>query len=235
SSIFKGTILDSFEKNGYIFIPLSPDPPQSYFEKAKKFASDNPKTTFGALTAGGLLLGPLAAAGLVGAAGFGSGGIAAGSAAAWMMSLQGGATAAGSLVAILQSVGAAGLGVTGTLLSSTAGAAILNGLSAYITNNPEKLEILENFVKIYDEGGENDNLIVVFEIRNELLTNDEALDEFFKIFDLTLPLIKTKRFKFLIHEECATEGLNILNNRFVTTYGEKCVEPKQQIIMLNLG
>ncbi|CAG8821540.1 8755_t:CDS:1, partial [Racocetra fulgida] len=99
----------------------------------------------------GVVLGPLAAASLVGAAGFGSSGIAAGSTAAWMMSLQGGATAAGSLVAVLQSVGAAGLGVTGTLLSSASGAAILSGLSAYITNNPEKLVELENFVKIYEE------------------------------------------------------------------------------------
>ncbi|CAG8742455.1 7585_t:CDS:1, partial [Racocetra fulgida] len=56
--------------------------------------SDNPKATAGALTVSGLVLGPLAFVGLVSAVGFGSGGIAAGSIAAWMMSLQGGATAA---------------------------------------------------------------------------------------------------------------------------------------------
>ncbi|CAG8837250.1 2723_t:CDS:1, partial [Racocetra persica] len=208
SNIFKETILESFVKNGYI--PFL-SPPQSLFEKAKQLASDNPKATVGALTMGGLVLGPHVAVCLVGALGFGPGGIKAGSIAAWMMSLQTITTA--SLVATLQSIGAAGLGMTGTLLSSTMGAALLGGWSAYITKNLKKLEQLENFVKIYDEGGENDKSIVVFEIRDKLLTNDEALDDFFKIFDLTLSLVKTKQFKLLIHEECATEGLNILNNR----------------------
>ncbi|CAG8781440.1 13949_t:CDS:1, partial [Cetraspora pellucida] len=113
SRLFKGVILESFEENGYI---STPPPPSRIFEKTKKLISDNPKAVAGALTVSGLVLGPLAFVGAVGAIGFGSGGIAAGSIAAWIMSLNGGATAAGSLVAILQSVGAAGLGVTGTLI-----------------------------------------------------------------------------------------------------------------------
>ncbi|CAG8554190.1 4259_t:CDS:2, partial [Cetraspora pellucida] len=205
-------------KNGYI---STPPLPSRIFEKTKKLISDNPK----AIVAGSLL-GPLAFVGAVGAIGFGSGGIAAGSFAAWMMSLNGGATAAGSLVAILQSVGAAGLGVTGTLIPSTTGATLLGILSPLTTKkldeNPEKLAQLDNFVKIYDEGGENDEPTVVFEIHNKLLTNDNALDAFFKVFALVLPLTQTKRFKFLVDEACSIESLNILNNLFVTTYGEGC-------------
>ncbi|CAG8661146.1 17209_t:CDS:1, partial [Racocetra fulgida] len=94
SNIFKETILESFVKNRYIPTLPSLPPPQSFYEKAKQLTSDNPKATVGALTVGGLVLGPPVAVGLVGALGFGSGGIAAGSTAAWMMSLQGGATAA---------------------------------------------------------------------------------------------------------------------------------------------
>ncbi|CAG8848468.1 37808_t:CDS:1, partial [Gigaspora margarita] len=123
--LFKG-LLDFF---GYVSTPQPP--PQNFFETATQLVLDNPKV---ALTLGGLILGPFGFIGLVGAAGFGSAGIAAGSLAAWMMSLQSGATAAGSLVAVLQSIGAAGLGMTGTLVTSTLGATILGGLSALFTN-----------------------------------------------------------------------------------------------------
>ncbi|CAG8777404.1 7184_t:CDS:1, partial [Cetraspora pellucida] len=54
-------------------------------------------------------------------------------------------------------------------------------------------------------------------------------------FALVLPLTQIKRFKFLADEACSIESLNILNNLFVTTYGEECVEQRQQIIMLNLS
>jgi hypothetical protein len=78
----------------------------------------------------GMALGPLAVMGTVGAIGFGVGGIGAGSCAAWMMSLEGGATAAGGLVATMQSVGAAGLGATGVAASMTAGAVVGGSASA---------------------------------------------------------------------------------------------------------
>ncbi|CAG8805776.1 4680_t:CDS:1 [Dentiscutata erythropus] len=231
SSLFKGTLLDSFEKNGYVSVPQPP--PQNFFEKAKKLVSDHPKATIGALTVGGAVLGPLGFVGLVGAAGFGSGGIAAGSLAAWMMSLQGGATAAGSLVAILQSIGAAGLGMTGTLITSTAGATVLGALAMKLNENPEGLAQLDNFVKIYDQNGENSQSIVVFEMRNKLLNNDKALDDFLKIFGLTKNIVKTKQFRFLMDEAYSTRGFNILNNRLVTSYGKEHVEQKQQSIILN--
>jgi len=56
----------------------------------------------GLLAGAGLILGPL---------GFTSAGIAGGSVGAWLMSLYGGNVAAGSLVALLQSWGAAGAGL----------------------------------------------------------------------------------------------------------------------------
>ncbi|CAG8642334.1 11918_t:CDS:1 [Gigaspora margarita] len=236
SSLFKGALLDSFEKNGYVSTPQPP--PQNFFEKAKKFVSDNPKAVIGVSAMGGILLGPFAFIGLVGAAGFGSTGIAAGSLAAWMMSLQGGATVAGSLVAVLQSIGAAGLGMTGSLATSAAGASILSGLSALFTKklneNPEGLVQLEKFVKIYDQNDENGQSNVVFEMKNKLLNNDKALEDFFKIFNLTRSIVMTKQFNFLMNEAYSTRNLNTLNNRLVTTYGKENVKQRQRSILLVL-
>ncbi|CAG8771761.1 11210_t:CDS:1, partial [Racocetra persica] len=63
---------------------------------------------------------------LVQAIGFGTDGIAAGSFAARMMSLfGGGATAKGSIVAILQSIGAAGLSVEATIAIAVVVAIVL--------------------------------------------------------------------------------------------------------------
>ncbi|RIB20526.1 hypothetical protein C2G38_2035188 [Gigaspora rosea] len=236
SSLFKGALLDTFEKNGYVSAPQPPS--QNFFEKAKKLVSENPKAVIGVSTVGGIILGPIAFIGLVGAAGFGSTGIAAGSLAAWMMSLQGGATAAGSLVAVLQSIGAAGLGMTGTLATGAAGASILNGLSALFTKklneNPEGLVQLENFVKIYDQNDENGQSTVVFELKNKLLNNDKALEDFFKIFILTRSIVVTKQFNFLMDEAHSTRILNTLNNRLVTTYGKENVKQRQRSILLVL-
>jgi len=54
--------------------------------------------------------------------GFTAAGVAAGSAGAWMMSLCGGTIASGSTVAVLQSVGAAGMGSVATTIVSAIGA-----------------------------------------------------------------------------------------------------------------
>eukprot|EP00404_Azadinium_spinosum_P061272 CAMPEP_0180702368 /NCGR_PEP_ID=MMETSP1038_2-20121128/6083_1 /TAXON_ID=632150 /ORGANISM="Azadinium spinosum, Strain 3D9" /LENGTH=273 /DNA_ID=CAMNT_0022734125 /DNA_START=422 /DNA_END=1240 /DNA_ORIENTATION=- len=71
---------------------------------------------------------PLVVTGVVGALGFEVGGVVAGSAAASMMSAEavasGGAVAAGGLVATLQSIGAAGLGVGGTVAAAGTGATV---------------------------------------------------------------------------------------------------------------
>ncbi|PKC04027.1 hypothetical protein RhiirA5_422865 [Rhizophagus irregularis] len=102
----KGVIIDSLKKDN--FIAQANQPQQDFGDKAKKFFSEH-KTALltGGFALAGLLAGPAIVGGIVGAIGFGEAGIAAGSIAAWMMSLHRGTVAAGSLVAILQSVGAA--------------------------------------------------------------------------------------------------------------------------------
>ncbi|XP_066535984.1 interferon alpha-inducible protein 27-like protein 2A [Hoplias malabaricus] len=65
---------------------------------------------------------------LIPAAGFTAGGIAAGSWASWMMSsaavANGGGVAAGSLVAVLQSVGAAGMSTAASTVVASVGGAV---------------------------------------------------------------------------------------------------------------
>ncbi|KAF9913482.1 hypothetical protein BX616_009968 [Lobosporangium transversale] len=74
----------------------------------------------GAATVVGIVAGPAVVTTAITSAGFGSGGIVSGSLAATFMSSYGGAVGAGSACATLQSIGAAGLGVTGTVLSGAA-------------------------------------------------------------------------------------------------------------------
>ena len=71
----------------------------------------------------------------VGALGFSATGITAGSTAAGMMSVSGGATVAGSACALLQSIGAAGLGWGGTAFVSTVGAAFGGAASAKVASD----------------------------------------------------------------------------------------------------
>jgi len=101
--------------------------------------------TIGVVVVGGGAI--IAAPFVLTAVGFTSAGIAAGSAAAGMMSsaaiANGGAIAAGSTVAVLQSVGAAGLGVTGAAAVGGAGAAtggIVGGMGAYFKSKFSKEE-----------------------------------------------------------------------------------------------
>src|SRR2546430_1929416 len=82
--------------------------------------------TAGAMAIGlvGALVAPVILSAIIYGLGFGAGGIAANSFGSWFMSLSGGMVARGSLLSILQSIGAAGLGTLGTLISSGLGAAI---------------------------------------------------------------------------------------------------------------
>lgn len=73
------------------------------------------------VVAGGAVLAPLVVTGVVGALGFGAGGIVGGTAASGIMASYGGTVAAGSACAVLQSIGAAGLGAAGTAIASTVG------------------------------------------------------------------------------------------------------------------
>ncbi|CAG8819725.1 33899_t:CDS:2 [Gigaspora margarita] len=226
SLFYKGALLDSFEQKDY---------------------------SISAFAIGGLVLTPIIVVGLIQAFGFGAGGIAAGSFAAWLMSLNGGATAAGSLVAILQSIGAAGLTAGATIGTGAAGATTMAGLAKLfaerLDSNHEGQVQLDEFVKVYDEGNEDKNsekgsIRVVFEIRDKLLTNDEAFDNFLEIFTLTYCTLDNRKqqFKFFVDETCvidkmdiAEKKLEILNDHLIKNYGAERVDKLAQscTIMLN--
>ncbi|KAF9988522.1 hypothetical protein BGZ65_000592 [Modicella reniformis] len=76
---------------------------------------------------GGVIAGPLIVTGAVAALGFGAGGILAGTPAAAIMASYGGTVTSGSLWAVLQSIGAAGLGATGTVIAGSVGGAVVAG------------------------------------------------------------------------------------------------------------
>ncbi|CAG8754989.1 2463_t:CDS:2, partial [Gigaspora rosea] len=271
SKFFKGALLDSFEQKGYVYSKsppaTEPSPPSkfsNFFEKAKNSII----IITSAFAIGGLVLTPIIVVGLIEAIGFGAGGIAAGSFAAWLMSLNGGATAAGSLVAILQSIGAAGLTAGATVGTGTAGATIMAGLGKLVSerldSNREGQAQLDEFVKVYDEGNKDEgnedegnedernedknsekgSTTVVFEIRDKLLNNDEAFDNFLKTFTLTYNaskqlVNKKQQFKFFVDETCvmniAEKKLETLNDHLVKNYGAECVDKQAQsrTIMLN--
>lgn len=69
----------------------------------------------------GALAGPAITTGILSATGFTASGITGGSIAAGIMSSYGGYVASGSACAIMQSIGAAGLGMAGTAASAAAG------------------------------------------------------------------------------------------------------------------
>ncbi|KAF0488016.1 interferon alpha-inducible protein 27-like protein 2b [Gigaspora margarita] len=232
----------------------SSSPFLNFLDNAKSFIVDNKKIiATSAFAIGGFVLTPIIAVGLIQVIGFGAGGIAAGSFAAWLMSLNGGATAAGSLVAILQSIGAAGLTAGATIGTGTAGATVMAGLgklfSEKLDSNHEGQAQLDEFVNVYNEGNEDNNsekgsTRVVFEIRDKLLTNDEAFDNFLETFTLTYNtskqlVNKKQQFKFFVDETCvidkmdmAGKKLGILNDHLVKNYGEECVDKQVQSLLL---
>lgn len=76
----------------------------------------------------GALTGPIATIGGLKIVGFTAAGIGKGTTAAILMAKLGGAfTTKGGVIALSQSIGAAGLGVTGIALSATGGAVLIGG------------------------------------------------------------------------------------------------------------
>ncbi|RGB33549.1 hypothetical protein C1646_669275 [Rhizophagus diaphanus] len=120
---------------------------------------------------------------IVGTIGFSEAGIAAESIVAWMMSLHRGTVAASSLVAILQSVGAAGLGIRRIIAFGVGGSlfagAIAKAILTKTLKSEETLAELENFVSITA----TNSGIVIFIVKPLLLTNDEVLNSFCREFD----------------------------------------------------
>ncbi|CAB4470423.1 uncharacterized protein OCT59_020774 [Rhizophagus irregularis] len=231
----KGVIIDSLKKDN--FIAQANQPQQDFGDKAKKFFSEH-KTALltGGFALAGLLAGPAIVGGIVGAIGFGEAGIAAGSIAAWMMSLHRGTVAAGSLVAILQSVGAAGLGIGG-IIASGVGGSLFAGLFAgaiakalrKTLESEEILAELENFVSITA----NNSGIVIFNVKPPLLTNEGALNSFCRGFDSARRITNTKRFEFQVIEECI-DGSNSLRRYLESTYGADHVSVEGSRYSLNL-
>ncbi|POG73226.1 hypothetical protein GLOIN_2v1587508, partial [Rhizophagus irregularis DAOM 181602=DAOM 197198] len=181
---------------------------------AKNFFSEH-KTALltGGFALAGLLAGPAIVGGIVGVIGFGEVGIAAGSIAAWMMSLHRGTVAAGSLVAILQSVGAAGLGIGGIIASGVGGSLFAGAIAKALLKtleSEETLAELENFVSNFG--------IVIFNVKSPLLTNNGALNSFCRGFDSARRITNTKRFEFQVVEECI-DGSNSLRRYLESTYG----------------
>ncbi|CAG8651870.1 13936_t:CDS:1, partial [Gigaspora margarita] len=261
SLFYKDVLLVFFEKEGYVYSNSSLtllekiaknlnnlSAPKNFIVVHKKIIATS------AFAVGGLVLTPIIVVGLIQAIGFGVGGIAAGSFAAWLMSLNGGATAAGSLVAILQSIGAAGLtagatigtGAAGATFMGTAGAklfeeksdSIMADLTERLDSNPKGQAQLDEFVKVYEEGNEDKNsekgsTRVVFEIRDKLLANDEAFDNFLETFALAYNaskklVNKKQQFKFFVDKtdkmDMAGKKLEILNDHLVKNYGAECVD-----------
>ncbi|KAG0000492.1 hypothetical protein BGZ65_004318 [Modicella reniformis] len=82
--------------------------------------------------AGGAVAAPIAITGIIALVGFGAAGVAVGTPAAALMASYGGAVGAGSACAVLQSIGAAGLGTAGTAAAGTIGGAISGAIALLI-------------------------------------------------------------------------------------------------------
>ncbi|CAG8578052.1 1366_t:CDS:2 [Paraglomus occultum] len=85
----------------------------------------------------GVVAAPVVVSAAVTTIGFTSAGITSGSMAATFMSSYGGYVTAGSACALMQSIGAAGLGITGTAISVTAGGALGYTIGKTLTKSQE--------------------------------------------------------------------------------------------------
>ncbi|CAG8697324.1 uncharacterized protein OCT59_006307 [Rhizophagus irregularis] len=165
--------------------------------------------TSGALVIGlvGALAAPFIISAIINGLGFGVGGIAAKSFGSWYMSLHGGMIARGSLISILQSIGAAGLGPLGIFLTSSFGGAIgiligaIGGsnLASYFREmdlNGTERQLLERFIQIEESNYQNNSTIIVFTLMPALLYNDKMLRCFFETFVTSSPFANSKLFRF---------------------------------------
>ncbi|EXX68851.1 uncharacterized protein OCT59_006308 [Rhizophagus irregularis] len=193
--------------------------------------------TSGALAIGlvGAIVAPFILTAIIRGLGFGLGGIAAHSFGSWFMSLYRGTIARGSVVSILQSIGAVGLGALSIFLSSGFGAAIgiligaIGGfkLAEYLTEiNLIKTEeqLLESFVQI-----EENNNIIIFKIKPALLYNEEALKCFFETFKSSSSFVNSKLFRIDFIEndlklKSEEERIHTVHNLLVDNYEKFRIE-----------
>jgi hypothetical protein len=189
----------------------------------------------------GAIIAPFILSAIIYALGFGVGGIAAESFGAWFMSLYGGTIARGSLVSILQSIGAAGLGAIGTTITSGLGIALgtlvgaIGGskLADYFKEldlNDSERPILESLVQIEQSTYQNHQM-VVFALMPALLYNDTILRSFFDTFKNSSLFARSKLFRFDFKENnlslLKSEQENINNtvyNLLISDYDKSRVE-----------
>ncbi|GBB89206.1 hypothetical protein RclHR1_01590011 [Rhizophagus clarus] len=199
--------------------------------------------TSGALAIGlvGAIVAPFILSAIIYALGFGAGGVAANSFGSWFMSLYGGMIARGSLVSILQSIGAAGLGSLGIFLSSSFGATIgiligaIGGskFATYLREidlNETEEQMLESFVQIEENTYQNNN-IIIFKLKPVLLYDDKILKCFFETFKSCSSFASSKLFRFdfiendLLKLKSQEERLNdIVHNLLIGDYEKSRVE-----------
>jgi hypothetical protein len=126
------------------FLPvvLSIGHPQPPVEQILAVIRRHPWIKFVIAATAGILLSPLIVTSVVALLGFGAGGIIAGTPAAAIMAAYGGAVSAGSICAVLQSIGAAGLSSLAAAITSIVGGVAAGGAAtvALIANQGEEEE-----------------------------------------------------------------------------------------------
>ena len=164
---------------------------------------------------------------LVLALGCGPGGIIAGSVATRLMALYRGFVAKGSIMAVLQSVGAAWLGLPGVLTAGMTGVAT-SIVSCYLIfatlltmgEHPEGLRELEKFVIVKNETAcpWSEPPTVTFHLRRKLLNNHTALDAFTQAFNESQKWTTARRFDFSCAGDCRPYMEETYRIGSVTTY-----------------
>ncbi|RIA79115.1 hypothetical protein C1645_841487 [Glomus cerebriforme] len=187
----------------------------------------------------GLIISPIILTAIIHGLGFGTGGIAASSFASWFMSLHGGIIARGSLLSILQSIGAAGLGTLGVTISSGFGATIgiligaVGGskLATYFNEielNEFEKQTLGNLVQI-EEGIIQNNHMIIFTLMPALLYNDIMLKCFIETFMTCSSFAESNLFrmdfkKAILKSEEEIKVNNIIYNLLIDDYEESRVK-----------
>ncbi|CAH1767373.1 10268_t:CDS:2, partial [Entrophospora sp. SA101] len=170
---------------------------------------------------------PYIVAGVVSAIGFEAGGIAVGSFAAWIMSLYNGAVTSGSVCAILQSIGAAGLGTVGTIASGITGAVMGGGISMGVEKFYEESKLseseessLEEFLKISQSRPFFGSSTITFDFNTLIRQNEEYVDKFLDVLIVVAPFTNLNKFKV---NNCGNSCLHVLE-RLSKTYGDSRVD-----------
>ncbi|CAB4377166.1 unnamed protein product [Rhizophagus irregularis] len=189
----------------------------------------------------GALIAPFILSAIIEALGFGVEGIAAESFASWFMSLYEGTIVRGSLVSILQSIGAAGLGTLGTTISSGFGAAIgtligaIGGskLASYLREmdlNETEKQMLGSFIKIEESVYQNNDIIMIFTLMPALLYNDTILKCFSETFISCSPFANSKLFRFNFKENKLKSEEERVNNTVYNLLIDNCNKSRIEYI-----